>query len=81
MKSKNSQGNSLETMTCVMQRHILHLSGPTVQKDRDYKKREIDRKYRNVFVAAHVLLRTAAMFIASVLNRGSHPPEILYNGD
>ena len=30
-----------------------------------------------MFVTAHVVLRTAAMFLASALNRGSHPPEIL----
>ena len=27
-----------------------------------------------MFVTAHVVLRTAAMFLASALNRGSHPP-------
>ena len=37
----------------------------------------IDEKYREVFVTVHVILRTAAMFLASALNRGSHPTEIL----
>ena len=46
-------------------------------KSRDYKERQVDRKKRKVFVTAHVVLRTAAMFLASALNRGSHSPEIL----
>ena len=37
----------------------------------------IDEKYREVFVTVHVILRTAAMSLASALNRGSHPTEIL----
>ena len=45
-------------------------------KSRDYKERQVDRKKRKVFVTAHVMLRTAAMFLESALNRGSHPPEI-----
>ena len=36
-------------------------------------KREVDRKKRKMFVTAHVILRTAAMFLARALNRGSHP--------
>ena len=44
-------------------------------KSKDYKERQVDRKKRKVFVTAHVVLRTAAIFLASALNRGSHPPE------
>ena len=43
-------------------------------KSRDYNKRPVDRKKCKVFVTAHIILRTAAMFLASALNRGSHPP-------
>ena len=46
----------------------------TKTKSRDYKERQVDRKKRKVFVTAHVILRTAAMFLASALNRGSYPP-------
>ena len=28
-----------------------------------YKERQVDEKYRKVFVTAHVVLRTAAMFL------------------
>ena len=45
-------------------------------KSRDYEERQVDKKKRKVFVTAHVIQRTAAMFLASALNRGSHPPEI-----
>ena len=45
-------------------------------KSRDYKERQVDRKKRKVFVTAHVILRTTAMFLASALNRGSQPSEI-----
>ena len=44
---------------------------------RDYKEEQVDRKKRKVFVTAHVVLRPAAMFLASALNGGIHPPEIL----
>ena len=44
-----------------------------VSKSRNYKERQVDRKKRKVFVTAHVVLRTAAMFLASALNRGRHP--------
>ena len=33
-------------------------------KSRDYKERQVDREKRKVFVTAHVILRTAAMFSA-----------------
>ena len=37
----------------------------------EYKERQADyEKYRKVFVTAHVILRTAAMFLVRVLNRG-----------
>ena len=36
-------------------------------------ERQVDGEKRKVFVAAHVVLRTAAMFLASALNRGGHP--------
>ena len=49
-----------------------HCSTKTMS--RDYKERQVDRKKRKVFVTAHVILRTAAMFLASALNRGSYPP-------
>ena len=45
-------------------------------KSRNYKERQVDEKYRKVFPTAHVVLRTAAMFLANALNRG-HPPKIL----
>ena len=45
-----------------------------LSKSGDYKERQVDRKKRKVFVTAHVILRTAAMFLASALNRGSTPP-------
>ena len=32
-------------------------------KSGDYKERPVDEKYRKVFVTAHVVLRTAAMFL------------------
>ena len=49
-------------------------------QSRDYKERQVDRKNRKVFVTAHVILRTAAMFLASALNRGSRPPGNIENG-
>ena len=52
----------------------------TLAKSRDYKERQVDRKKRKVFVTAHVILRTAAILLASALNRGSHPLEIYKNG-
>ena len=52
----------------------------TSSKSRDYKERQVDMKKRKVFVTAHVILRTAAMFLASALYRGSHLPEILKMG-
>ena len=42
-------------------------------KRKDYKDRQVDEKYRKVFVFAHVVLRTAAIFVASAPNRGNHP--------
>ena len=36
-------------------------------KSRDYKDRQLDREKRKVFVTVHVVLRTAAMFLASAL--------------
>ena len=47
-----------------------------ISRSKDYKDRQVDRKKRKVFVTAHVILRTAAVFLASALNRGSHHPEI-----
>ena len=52
----------------------------SLTKSRDYKERQVDRKKRKVFVTAHLILRTVAMFSASALNRGSHPQEIEKNG-
>ena len=46
-------------------------------KSREYKERQVDEKYRKVFVTPHVVMRTAAMFLASAINRGNHPPEVL----
>ena len=56
----------------------IHLPA-SLTKSRDYKERQVDRKKRKVFVTAHVVLRTTVMFLASALNKGSHPPEILIN--
>ena len=58
---------------------VSHMSSsPTFhfQQRVETTKREVNRKKRKVFVTAHAILRTAAMFLASALNRGSHPPEI-----
>ena len=46
-------------------------------KSRNYKERQVNEKYRKVFLAAHVVLRSASMFLANALNRGRHPPKIL----
>ena len=46
-------------------------------KSREYKERQVDEKYHKVFVTPHVVKRTAAMFLASAINRGNHPPEVL----
>ena len=52
----------------------------SLPKSNDYKERQLDRKKHKVFVSAHVVLRTAAMFLASALHRGCYPPEILEMG-
>ena len=52
-------------------------------KGRDYKEGQVDRKKRKVFATAYVVLRTAAVFLASGshhLNRGSHPPGKMKRG-
>ena len=36
----------------------------------------MDEKYRKVFVTAHVVVRTAVIFLDSALNRVNHSPEI-----
>ena len=36
-------------------------------KSRDYKERQVDKKKRKVFVTAHVVLCTAAMYLSSAL--------------
>ena len=47
-------------------------------KSSDYKERQVNEKYCKVFLrTAHVVFRTAAMFLASALNIRSHPQEIL----
>ena len=66
------------------------------RQSRDYKERQVDEKYHNMFVTAHahcqkveakketatahVVLRRAAMFLASALNRGIHSPKNIKNG-
>ena len=45
-------------------------------KSGDYKEKQVDEKYRKGIVTAHVVLRTATMFLDSALNRGNHSPEI-----
>ena len=42
----------------------------------DYKEKQVDEKYRKVFVTAHVVVRTAVIFLDSALNRENHSPEI-----
>ena len=49
-------------------------------KSGDYKEKQVDEKYRKVFVTAHVVVRTAVMFLDSALNRENHSPEIFKNG-
>ena len=51
----------------------------TPRQSKDYKEKQVDEKYRKVFVTAHVVLRTAAMFPASALNRRSHLLKIRKN--
>ena len=51
-------------------------SSSALGESRDYKERHVYRKKRKVFVSGHVLLRTAAMFLASALNRGSYSPPL-----
>ena len=49
-----------------------------VDPQRHSKTTKKDNKYwGKVFVSVHVVLPTAAMFLVSALNRGSHPSEIL----
>ena len=48
-----------------------------LSKSRNYKERQVDEQYRKVFVTAHVVLRKAAMFLASAPNKGSYPREYL----
>ena len=51
---------------------------------RDYKERQVDRKKRKAILSVicqhSSVFVMGAMFLASALNRGSHPPEILKNG-
>ena len=46
--------------------------GQVRARSRDFKEKQVDEKYRKVFVIGYVVMRTAAMFLASALNRGSH---------
>ena len=66
-------------MTSLIEQLAASPLNASMPKSRDYKERQVDWKKRKVFVTAHVVLRTAAMFLASALTRGSLPPEILKN--
>ena len=46
-------------------------------KSGDYKEKQVDEKYR---ITAHVVVRTAVLFLDSALNRENHSPEIFKNG-
>ena len=71
-KKTSFEGHQSETNVMMRKETFLSVGS----KSRDYEERQVDKKKRKVFVTAHVIQRMAAMFLASALNRGSHPLEI-----
>ena len=50
-----------------------------LSKSRYYKERQVDRKKRKAILGDSSAFVMGAMFLASALNRGSHPLEIFKN--
>ena len=57
------QSRSINIFTCTPFIQSFSKLVGTPWQSRDYKERQVDRKNPNVFVTAHVVLRTAAQFL------------------